>query len=184
MEEEKEETISPITEKIRFSNNIFLLGVEQYENGDYFDAIESFKTSLNDTTLLTRNITKRKVLFHIYKCYVKLDDYDNSRKTLLKITDMIKNEKFNSFELGLVRLNDFLKNDEKEGLDDAYMLFQENLTINQKDPDAWYYSGFCKILKGKNPSADFKMTLLLKPEYKNIHAIEKFDKIKETIEKP
>ena len=171
--------ISPYSELINDVNKIFNKGKAYLETAEYEKAIECFNKALSKNPKFNRALKNRKILFNLFFAYMRNNDLSNSTQTLLQMIRINPNKAFNHFEQGLVCLNKSLKNREN-AFPDALKHFSMALSTEPKDPDVWYYRGYTKLLMGNENEAekDFKMVLLLDRNYKYIHCIQAFERIR------
>lgn len=183
--DKKEDTdnLSPLTLRMKKAIELFNDGKKLFELGDYNLALKCFKDSIRLNVDFNPELKNSKIIYHIFRCHVKLGQYADSSKYLFNFTTKLNKNELSYFENGLLKLSEFLRenaSDDKSFLIEALGNFSKSVTIDSEDPDNWYYMGYCKMLLGfeKEAIKDFKMTILLNNNYKNVHDISVFENIK------
>jgi tetratricopeptide (TPR) repeat protein len=178
--DEKEPVLSPLTLRIRTAINSFNKGRKLYDNKQYNEALVCFKDALKNNSRFNRGLSDYKIYFQLFRTQRKLGNYRQSYIHLLRFLRMNPHKSLRSFESGLRSLNSYLAGLEKPKLERSMHFFSKSIKENPKDPDSWYYYGYTMLLKGdeKEAKKNFKMVLVLKRDFKNIHEIELFEDIR------
>ena len=148
--------LNPVSAEIEFLKNSFKEGIKHFKEEQYEQALEYFDKTLKNNVTYSK-ISDRKIIFYLFRCYHKLKNYKKASTLLLKLTGMFHDKSFNNFELGLMQLNKFLKSYEVDKLELAQKYFNKSVRSDPKDPDNWYYLGYCKALKVVENDNQFRL---------------------------
>ncbi|OWR31173.1 hypothetical protein CDO73_08535 [Saccharibacillus sp. O23] len=127
--------------------------IEQYENGDFAEALESFRA----LSALSGNDTER--LNYIGRCLTELGEWDEAAAIFDEAIRSQPEWERPYFNKAFVRLKQGRK-------DEAEWWARRAVKIDEDSEDAWYYLGLIFEKQGKKAAAKkcYKKSLLLEPE--------------------